>query len=222
MPASAVVPAHNNEKSIAETVRALIGDPRLGEVIVVDDASADATAARAASAGARVIRLPRNLGKGPALERGLEEAVGEVLLMVDGDTGQSASGAISLLDKVLSGEVDMVIGVLPAAGKRGGFGTVKKLTARLIAKTSGFESRAPLSGQRAFRRSLFEACRPLAGGFAVDAALTADAVRKGFRVIEVPVDMTHDHRGRSIGGFAHRARQGADVLRAFLPRLLRK
>lgn len=222
MPASAVVTAHNNEKSIADTVRALIGDSRLDEVIVVDDASSDATAARAASAGARVIRLPRNLGKGPALERGLDEAAGEVVLMVDGDTGQSASGAISLLDKVLAGEVDMAIGILPDAGKRGGFGTVKKLTARLIARTSGFESRAPLSGQRAFLRSVFEACRPLARGFAVDAALTTDAVRKGFRVIEVPVDMTHDHRGRSIGGFAHRARQGADVLKAFLPRLLRK
>lgn len=218
----AVVPAHQNEATIGATVRAVAAHPRIGEVLVVDDGSTDATAEQAGLAGARVIRLGRNLGKGAALERGFGEAgPADALMMLDGDTGESAAGAIELLDPILEGAADMVIGVLPAAGRQGGFGLVRRTAAWLIRRTSGYESHAPLSGQRAVRPEVVEACRPLARGFGVDAALTADAVRHGFRVVEVPVAMAHRHRGRSAGGFAHRARQGWDLIRAFLPRLLR-
>lgn len=216
----AVIPAYRNESSIGATVTAVIGDSRIEDVIVVDDASDDSTARAAASAGARVVRLPRNSGKGAALEAGFAEASGaEILLTVDADTRESAGKALDLLAPILSGDADMAIGVLPPAGSQGGFGLVKKTTARLIKMAAGFEAREPLSGQRAFRRVVFESCRPLASGFAVDAALTADAVRLGFRVVELPVEMTHDHRGRGAAAFAHRARQGWHLLKAFAPRL---
>lgn len=219
----AVVPAFNNSKTIGETVRALAQDPRVDQVIVVDDGSIDATAAQAAAAGAKVIRLPRNSGKHVALERGMSDATdADILLMVDADTGETASEVIVLIEPVLRGEADMAVGILPSAGSAGGFGTVRRTAAWLIRVTSGFKSAAPMSGQRALSRRVFESCRPLGRGFAVDAALTADAVRRGFRVVEIPVTMTHDHRGRTWQGFAHRARQGVHLLIAFAPRLIRR
>lgn len=219
----AVVPAYNNSETVGDTVRALTQDPRVDEVIVVDDGSSDATAAQAAAAGAKVIRLPKNSGKHAALERGMSDAAdADIFLMVDADTGETASEVVALIEPVLRGEADMVIGILPSAGSAGGFGTVRHSAAWLIRVTSGFKSAAPLSGQRALSRRVFENCRPLARGFGVDAALTADAVRRGFRVLEIPVTMTHEHQGRNWRGFAHRARQGFHLLVAFAPRLIRR
>lgn len=219
----AVIPAYRNEQTIGYAVRALLEDGRVAEVIVVDDGSDDATGARATEAGARVVSLPRNVGKGGALEAGVAQAgLAEVILFVDGDTGPSARAAADLLDPIRAGEADMVIGVLPGAGTRGGFGVVRRTAGWLIALTSGLATRAPLSGQRAVTRSVLLACRPLAAGFGVDAALTADAAKLKFRILEQSVQMEHAHRGRDITGFAHRAGQGLDLLRAFVPRLLRR
>ena len=64
-----------------------------------------------------------------------------------------------------------------------------------------------------------DACRPLAPGFGVETAMTIDAVRLGFRVIEVAVAMRHRPTGRGVRGFAHRGRQGVDAARAAVPRL---
>lgn len=216
----AVIPAYNNASSIADTVRALASDPRVSEVLVIDDGSSDLTSARAVEAGARVVRLRRNSGKGAAIEKSLSETEGsDVLLLVDADTGKSAGAVISLLRPIELGQADMVVGVLPPAGSSGGFGLVRDLAALLIRLTSGYSARAPLSGQRAVRREVLRACMPLAEGFGIDSALTSDAAQKGFRIVEQDVDMTHDHRGRSLRGFLHRAHQGLDLLRAFAPRL---
>lgn len=216
----AVIPAYESEASIAATVSALQG-AGVAEVIVVDDGSRDATAAKASSAGARVLRLKRNKGKHAALERGLSEAaVADVMLMVDADTGVSAAAVATLLQAVTEGKADMAIGVLPSAGGKAGFGTVKKVARWFLRKICDAEFEAPLSGQRALRREVFEVCRPLAYGFGVDVAMTADAVKKGFNVIELPVDMDHAHTGRSVKGFLHRGRQGAHVLMAMVPRYL--
>ena len=51
--------------------------------------------------------------------------------------------------------------------------------------------------------------------------MTVDAVRLGFRVVEIDVEMSHRATGRTVGGFVHRGRQGVHVLAAMVPRLLR-
>jgi cellulose synthase/poly-beta-1,6-N-acetylglucosamine synthase-like glycosyltransferase len=218
---AAVVPAFNNERTISETVGVLLRDPGIEKVVVIDDGSVDKTAEVAAEAGAHVVRLSENGGKGDALSRGLVDLSADIVLMVDGDTGKSAGAVLSLLEPVQRGEADMAVGVLPSPGSAGGFGFVKRVAVWLVKVTSGFQSVAPLSGQRAVSMKVFIACAPLARGFGVDAALTSDAVRAGFRVIEMPVEMSHDHRGRSAAAFSHRAKQGIHLLRAFIPRLLK-
>ena len=218
-PVVAVVAARNEADAVGPTVAALVGLPEVGRVVVVDDGSRDSTAEEARRAGAVVIQLPRNRGKGDAVAAAVDATPDAgVYLLVDGDVGASAAAARALLRPVLDGEADMTVGVLPAAGRRGGFGLVRDLSARGAARATGWRPTTPLSGQRAVRAEVLRSLH-LAPGFGLETALNIDAVRAGARVVEVPVVMEHRHTGRGPHGFAHRAAQGGDVVRALWPRL---
>ena len=186
---------------------------------MVDDGSTDATAVLAQGAGAHVLRLPVNRGKGGAVLAGVAHAPdADVFLLIDADLATTAGAADLLLEPVLAGEVDLAIGVLPPAGGRGGFGKVRDVAARGIRRACGLEVRAPLSGQRAVRAELLRDLDD-AERFGLEVAMTIEAQRRGARIREVDVPMDHRHTGRSVAGFRHRAGQGIDILRALWPRL---
>ena len=215
----ALVPAKDRADTVADTVLALHSLDAVDEVLVVDDGSADATAEVALAAGARVLRLPANRGKGEAVAAGVAATPhAEVYLLVDADIGATAVVAEHLLGPVVAGEADLTVAVLPAAGRRGGLGGVRRLAAAGIRRATGTEVRAPLSGQRAVRAGLLRSL-PLAERFGLETAMTIDARRAGARVVEVDLPMEHRHTGRSVAGFRHRAGQGVDVVRALWARL---
>lgn len=109
---SVIIPAFNEEVSIGRVVSSVIGHPRILEVIVVDDGSKDKTATNAENAGAFVIRLPRNTGKGNAMARGVEHAKNDIILFLDADVIGMTHKAISqIIDPVLSGEYSMFVGL---------------------------------------------------------------------------------------------------------------
>ena len=217
----ALVPARDEAESIGQTVKELLAIPGLGEVVVVADGCTDLTAEVAHGSGARVLVTPRRLGKGGALEGALDRMSGaDVYLLVDGDVAETASETHRLLEAALQGQADLAIGIVPAQ-PGGGFGLVKWVAAACIRGLTGFRAQAPLSGQRAVTKEALWSCRPLAGGFGVETAMTVDAGRLGLRVREIPVAMTHRPAGRTVAGFAHRARQGLDILRAVAPRTVR-
>jgi glycosyltransferase involved in cell wall biosynthesis len=217
----ALVPARNEEDLVGATVRAL-RTLAVDEVVVVDDGSEDETASRALAAGATVLSIPRSAGKGRALEGALRRlAACDVWLFADGDLGDSARGLAPILAAVLSGEADLAIARFPPApASHGGFGLVKRFAGEAIRALAKFDAREPLSGQRAMTAATLDACRPIARGFGVETAMTIDAVRRGFRVIELPAALSHRSTGRSIRGFVHRARQGRDIARAVAVRAL--
>jgi hypothetical protein len=216
----ALVPCKDGASSIGETVEALLSEPSVDVVMVIDDGSTDATATVAAAAGARVLRLPNNSGKGGALKAGVDATPeADVYLLVDADTRATAAETVHLLPPVLRDEADLVIGVLPSAGGRGGFGIVRDVAAKGIQRATGFEMNAPLSGQRAIRASLLRRLE-LAPRFGVEVGMTIDAINTGARVTERDVVMEHRHHGRTVNGFVHRGRQGWDVVAALRPRLV--
>jgi glycosyltransferase involved in cell wall biosynthesis len=216
----ALVAARNEAGRIGSGVSALM--PLVDEVVVVDDGSTDATGSEASAAGATVLRSRGRGGKGGALEgalRRLEPA--DVWLLADGDLGATAAGLVRLVEVVSSDGADLAIAVLPPA-PGGGFGLVKRTSAHLIRGQSGFRASEPLSGQRALTARAMQAVRPLAQGFGVETAMTIDAVRAGLRVLEVPIDdMVHRPTYRQLRGFLHRGRQGWDIVKAVVPRMLR-
>lgn len=215
----ALVPAKDRADSIAETVVALRGLAGVDRVLVVDDGSVDDTTDAARAAGAQVLRLSRNMGKGGAVRAGVEASPdADVYLLIDADVAGYASEAQVLLDPVLADEVDLTIGVLPSAGKRGGFGTIRKLSAWGVRRACGFVAVAPLSGQRAVRARFLRDLTS-SGRFGLEVAMTIDAVNAGARVREIDVAMDHRHTGRSVAGFRHRGSQGIDIVGALWPRL---
>ena len=216
----ALVAARDEEGSIGATVGALRSVDGVGAVIVADDGSRDRTAGEALAAGARVVRSDRRSGKGGALAAAFALVPrASVVLLADGDLGSSAAALENVLSPVVAGRVDLAVAVPPGAVS-GGFGLVRRSSSALIRRISGLRTTAPLSGQRAVPVECLRACRPLADGFGVDAAMVADASRLGFRVVEVPVEFSHRSTGRDLAGFAHRARQGRDIMRALAPRAL--
>ena len=219
MDVEAIVPARNEAVRIADTVQALRAIPEISRTIVVDDASSDGTADAARGAGADVVELPRNRGKGAALREGLTRTTAPILVFIDGDLGPSARVARELLEPVIAGEADMTIAAPPPDGPSG-FGLVEGFARAGIRATTGRTFARPLSGQRALRRDVLARAR-IAQRFGVEAALTIDAVRAGFRVVEIPLRFEHARTGRTAAGFAHRARQGADVVLVLASRLRR-
>jgi len=213
-----LIPAHDEEPRIAATVAAAAAIPDVTTVTVVDDASADRTAEAAESAGARVVQLPRNVGKGAALDAGLAHVPQEadVILLLDGDLEDSAAQGALLLAPIARREADMTVATFPPVAGKAGFGLVKGLARRGIHTLGGpaahsFTANAPLSGQRALTRPCLELVTPFAFGYGVEVALTVRALQAGMRVVEVPTTMSHDATGRDVSGFAHRGTQFVHV-----------
>jgi hypothetical protein len=217
MRVAVLIPAHNEEERVAATVRAAVGIPGVARVVVVDDGSADATARLGETAGADVIRLPENRGKGAALEAGAQAvADADVVLLLDADLAETAEQGAVLLAPVLAGNADMVIATFPPAEGKAGFGLVKNLARWGIRAlgTREFEATAPLSGQRAMTRACLATVRPFSSGYGAEVGITVRALRANQRVIEVGTTMAHAATGRDIAGFAHRGRQFVHVAAA--------
>jgi len=215
---AAIIPAHEEAMTIGRTVRAVRNVRGVSQVIVVDDGSKDDTALHAEEAGAKVVRMMFNSGKGAALEAGAKRVANvDIVLLLDGDLGDTASQATRLLAPLLAGEADMSIAAFPKPTGKAGFGLVKGIARYGIAHLGGeFEATAPLSGQRALTRACLATVRPFAAGYGVEVGLTIRALRAGFRLVEVETTMAHDATGRDVAGFIHRGRQFFHVSGALL------
>ena len=216
---TAVVPAHNEEAHLAQTLEALASIPKVHHLIVVDDGSRDSTAAVARNKDAEVLySSPKEkpAGKGRALLTGLAHARlrnPDAIVMADADLGSSASGLSDLI-WALGENAPVTIAKFPPT-KGAGFGLVKSFARRGIYSRAGFRPAEPLSGQRALLTWVLDEIPGIAPGFGAEVGMTLDLLSSGIIPLEVRIDLQHRATGRNFSGFAHRARQGLDILRAF-------
>lgn len=192
-----VVPALNEQTTVGDVVKAT---RRLGyEVCVVDDGSSDNTGARAAAAGAHVLRLPVNLGIGGALRCGFRWALAhgyDTVVQVDADA-QHDPGEIELLLQVMrDSEAEMVVGSRFAQGASSyeihrARRIAMKTLSRRVASITGIQILDSSSGFRAIRRPLLDRFAddyPVEYLDSVEALI--DAGRTGAKIVEHPVAMT--------------------------------
>ena len=219
-----IVSARNEAERLPATLGALARAFPRGRILVADDASTDDTGELARAAGAEVVRAPRDVGKGGATTLAAErvlalalEPAAPVFVLCDGDLGDSAGALTALADAVRRGDCDLAIGAF-ALRVGGGFGLALGFARWAIERRCGLRLRAPLSGQRALTGELLAVVVPFADGFGMETAMTVDAVRAGFRVTELELELSHRATGRTLRGFAHRARQLADIACAYFAR----
>jgi glycosyltransferase involved in cell wall biosynthesis len=218
----AIVAARNEGDRIGTTLEALRAAFPGVELWVADDASSDGTRDAALAAGATVIGRNRPHGKGgnvtAAATAALEGlAADAVVLLCDGDLAETAGQLTPLVAAIESGEADLAI----AAFERkvgGGLGLAKGYARWAIRRLSGLETTAPISGQRALRAGVLAELLPFAPRYGMEVGMTVDAVRAGYRVVEVELDLAHRATGKSLAGFLHRGRQLSDFVAVYRDR----
>ena len=204
-PVVAFLPAHNEEATVAAVIAGLPqqvhGHPMV--VLVVDDGSTDDSAQRAAAAGAVVLAQPRNLGLGAAVRRGLAEAVAyrpAAVLYLDADGEYRPADAAAVLEPVLTGAADYVVGtrfggrierMLPhrRLGNRVLTGWVRWLTRRrdITDGQSGYRAFSPEAAANA----------EVVHDYNYAQVLTLDLLAKGYRYAEVPISYSFRDSGTS-------------------------
>jgi glycosyltransferase involved in cell wall biosynthesis len=219
-----VVAARNEADRIGATLDALARAFPGAELVVADDASTDTTAEEAEAHGARVVGAARSRGKGAnvttaayTLLRGGGRPDPDTILLCDADLGDSAARLAALVDAAASGQCDLAIAVF-ARKLGGGLGIAVGFAGWAIERLCGFRARAPISGQRAMGPEVLRAVLPFASGFGMETGMTVDAIRAGYEVREIEIELEHRATGRTFGGFLHRGRQLRDILRAYLAR----
>ena len=203
MAVAVIIPAFNEERTVGRVIRAARNSPGISQIIVVNDGSTDRTAAIAEKAGAKVIDLSANMGKGAAVATGVEAATAEIILLLDADlVGLRPSHIHALLQPLLQDEADMTVGVFTDGRK------VTDLSQRLTPF---------LSGQRAVRREILEAVADLkSSGFGMEVSLSRFARKENLRVFYIPLRrisqiMKEEKRG-IVQGFAARLKMYWEII----------
>lgn len=216
---SVIIPAFNEEERIVNTLIAVKKIDLITTIIVVNDGSTDRTNEKALSVeGVQVINTNKNVGKGHALKLGIESIISksDIIVFLDADLQESASEAFKLIKPIVENKADVTIAKFPPSKKRGGFGLVKGLAKYAVYYNTGVKLTTVLSGQRAFKRSVLESLDFKYEGYAVELGMTIDILKKGFRVMEVEVEMFHNETERNIKGFLHRGKQFYHIFKSLI------
>ncbi|ACO46318.1 glycosyltransferase family 2 protein [Deinococcus deserti] len=195
-----VIPAFNEEDTVANVVR--VGLTVTPDVVVVSDGSSDSTARVAREAGAHVVELNENAGKGAALLAALHATQADLVVMLDADLmGLTHEHLQQLLEPVRSGQLDMSIGVFDGGGFVTDWGN--KLTPHL-------------SGQRACRRDWLLAVPDLGRERWPEPAITAHLKETGARwdyvVLEQVAQVVKEKKRGFWKGAQARTKMYADLL----------
>lgn len=198
------VPAFNEEQSVSAVVHGLRSLHPDHDVLVIDDGSTDSTAKVARLAGAKVCRLPFNLGVGGAMRTAYKFARDsdyDAVVQVDADGQHDPRFVRELLSGLAS--ADVVVGARFAGVGDYRVARPKRLAmgvlARLLSRQAGVRLTDVTSGFRAANRRaihLFAAHYPTEYlGDTVEALVIA--ARSGYRIVQVPVEMKDREHGRS-------------------------
>lgn len=187
---SIVIPAYNEEATVAKVVSVARKLSYVDEVIVVDDGSTDRTVEEAENAGANVISHIMNEGKGSAIKTGFKYSHGNIVAFIDADVSNFTSEKI---DKIIRPILEDRTDITKTKFARES-GRVTELTAKPLL---GFffpelDYEQPLSGQFAGKRSALNKIR-FEKDYGVDVGIVLDADVHGIKILEVDIgDICHD------------------------------
>jgi glycosyltransferase involved in cell wall biosynthesis len=204
--ASIIIPVRDESSNVGPICEAfatlLNTDPSVSEVIFVDDHSRDATRDQINLCTANfpfvksVIQNDQR-GKGAAIKSGFQKSRSDVLVMMDGDQQYSPFDIHRLLEPILAGSADLVVG----RGSNHHSSIIRRVLSRSFQVIFRCAFRLPVSspneGFKAIVRGKFEELEIIANGFDFDIELLVKAKRHLLRITEVPVERRERYAGRS-------------------------
>ena len=196
---SIVIPALNEEEPIAGVARECFATGVPEEVIVVDNGSTDHTADRAREAGARVVTAPRGYGRACAAGVRALSPKSEIVVFLDGDGSDMPAFMNQLVDPVVRGTHDFVIGSRTRGQREPGSMNLQQvLSGRIAGLLLGllygirYTDMCPF---RAIRRDALEKLNMREETYGWNLEMQMKAARCGLRILEIPVN----HRRRAGG-----------------------
>lgn len=202
-----VIPAYNEEKTIAAVIAGLRRAAPEYDRVVVNDGAKDRTGEVVAALGEKQLRLPCNLGYGNALQTGLKYGLQggyEIIVSFDGDGQHKPEDVPAVVEALLNSDADMVIGSRYANGRSYNSPLGRKLGQILFSQLT-----RPLIGRRiydttsGFKAMRAAACEVVVSGVFMDFH-TESLVRlsmAGFKIIEHPITVYEREHGRSMHSF---------------------
>ncbi|NLC67771.1 MAG: glycosyltransferase family 2 protein [Clostridiaceae bacterium] len=200
----AIIPAYNEEKSIARVINQVKLYVPGADVLVVNDGSSDTTAQKARDAGARVVNLPFNLGIGAAMQTGYLYARYnnyDIAVQVDGDGQHDPAYIHDLMKPVMEGKADMVIGsrfvrktsYIPPVARRAGM----LFFSFLLMLLTNLQVKDTTSGFRVINKRTIEYFSMKYPPDYPEVDVLVKLHKKGFKILELPVEMQARKAGKS-------------------------
>jgi glycosyltransferase involved in cell wall biosynthesis len=193
-----LIPCYNEELTIAKVVRDFHAELPDAEICVFDNNSTDNTVARAREAGAQ-IAYERRQGKGFVVQSMFAHIDADIYVLVDGDDTYPAAEVHKLIEPIVQGKAEMVVGsrLMPSSASE--FRLLNKLGngffLQVINSIFKVKLSDVLSGYRTFSREFVKSIPVFGGGFETEVELTVKALARGYRITELPVRLTSRPEG---------------------------
>lgn len=188
-----LIPCYNEEATISTVIADFKRELPEADIYVYDNNSTDRTYELAVQGGAIVKKEPRQ-GKGNVIRQMFFDIDADYYLMVDGDDTYPAEAVHGLLEKLRSGEADMVIGDRLSNGtyfdenKRPFHDLGNNLVRNTITKMYKTKILDVMTGYRGFNRIFVKSFPIMSSGFQIETELTIHALDKKFKFVEIPID----------------------------------
>lgn len=182
-----LVPCYNEEASIDKVVKDFRAALPTATIFVFDNNSTDKTAAIARAAGAEVFQ-EKHRGKGFVVRRMFADVDADIYVLVDGDATYDAPSARLMIERLIEGQLDMVVGSRvdqDKAAYRAGHRTGNRVLSTFVVWVFGPTFNDMLSGYRVFSRRFVKSFPVLSGGFEIETELTVHALELGLPADEI-------------------------------------
>lgn len=199
-----IIPAYNEEKSVAQVIRKIHNSVPEADILVVNDGSTDATSQVARQAGAQVVDLPFNLGIGGGMQTGYLYAYRKgyhVAVQIDADGQHNPADLPKLLEQLEKGEADLILGSRYVEKTQYRSTWTRRLgmiiLSGMVSLIIGKPVHDTTSGYRVVNRDVM---RLFAYNYPIDYPEVEALVlvhQHGFRIREIPVEMRERQAGRS-------------------------
>lgn len=201
---SVVVPMFNEEPTIGNVISriqsTLIKNGVKFEIIVIDDCSLDRSLEVAKKYDVRLFTFKQNMGKGYALRAGFAKAKGDFIATIDSDGSHCPEELPLLLDSLLKGEADLVIGSrfstpTSATSRRNQAGN--RLFNKIIRLLTGNSMSDSQSGYRVMTSKVLKSMNLISAEYEIESEMLVKTVRRGYRIREVPITFEQRTYGKS-------------------------